>query len=163
MKIAVQEKMETVTDFGSFTTGDGRYLNPRDTAGWKQEWIQSFNQWSETAYISYQAFLDDFIGEEDSHDRRECAAAFELTGTKQLNALEKSLSNVLKLNALGRTPENAYQRAVKHLHQQYDRIADGSYANFNAFKWSYLDPVWNYFYVIQGQSAKDTVYLAFQG
>lgn len=165
MIIAVEENMESLTNEGI----PGRYLNPRRSAGWKQEWIDIFNlnhpsgHQSVTVYANYQTFIDDFVGTEDSYDRRDWLHAFRLSGNEQLDAVSSCLRMILELNALGRTPKNAYDRAIKHMHALYNRVADHDYANFNAFKWDYLNPKWNHFYLIRGATKEGDIYFAHQG
>lgn len=44
-----------------------------------------------------------------------------------------------KILGIGKDAEHAYQDAVKRLNLEYKSLAPNQYANFDAYKWSYLD------------------------
>jgi hypothetical protein len=134
--------------------GQGKYLNPRNTHGWKEEWIDivDMTPCKETLY--------DLIEEQWGTDEA-CNVIHTLNAKRGKVAKEEYvydvLSRIFKVNAVGLNGKRAYDFATKHYDKMFNRLLAGQYENKAALKWEYISPEWTVTWALQ--KGKDTYYV----
>lgn len=134
---------------------DGLYLNPRHTFGWNDQLLAKVGQTIIT-YTSIHDFLLDLVTDNE-HEAQGIQMAFDAQPTAQ--NLASILSHTDPVYGYGATTAETLQRATRKLNQKFKRLAPGQYANFPAFKWTYLDPEYLHAYQIHDPSHQQTIVL----
>lgn len=134
---------------------DGLYLNPRHTFGWNDYLLAQVAQTIVT-YHSVHDFLLDLVTDNE-HEAQGIQLAFDAQPTAQ--NLANILSHSDPVYGYGSTTTEALRRATHRLNQKFKRLAPGQYANFPAFKWTYLDPEYLHAYRIHDHKHQQTIVL----
>lgn len=116
-------------------TTEGKYMVPSMAFGWNDELVGFLEQNKNTPVK-----LSDYLESWDAHlltdDLKLCKNT-----PKGRNFIRQNLITVGgKVLGIGQTTAKAVCDATKRLNREYKTLMPGQYANFTAYKWTYLQP-----------------------
>lgn len=116
-------------------TLEGQYLLPSLTFGWNDELISVLNA-SKVAPKTLDQYFNDWgvsISKPNKPRLKNTASGRKLIK----NLLADSGAKIL---GIGETTEKAVKNATQDLHSEFKHLMPGQFANFPAYKWTYLQP-----------------------
>lgn len=114
---------------------EGKYLDLRETNGWKDSWVEYARQNETTTDL--ESFLNDVFSGQPKPDLPMDGVG----DTKQAQQLAQAINQVKTCYGYGADWSKAYKNATERLRNQFRKLAPHQYSNFNAYKWTHLGPV----------------------
>ena len=114
---------------------DGKYLDLRETNGWKESWVEYARQNEVTTDLN--SFLNDVFSDQPKPDLSMDGVHY----TKQAQQLAHTINQIETCYGYGTDWGKAYKNATERLRNQFRKLGPHQYSNFNAYKWTYLSPV----------------------
>lgn len=116
-------------------TFEGQYLLPSLTYGWNDELIAALKK-NSVAPKPLDQYFDYWGIQLSKRDKDRC------TNTPHGREIIKSLltSSGAKVLGIGGSVEKAVANATRKLNYEFKHLMPGQFANFPAYKWTYLQP-----------------------